>query len=432
MRSVLWSLALGSLLAVVPHVAQAADAAKTPSGAQAAPAASRFKFSSPAELVSQRQDGVLRIPLLPPSAENPRNSEGDFIQLADGRVMFVYSRFTGGGGDHAAADLAARFSSDGGQTWTDRDTILVANEAGCNVMSVSLLRLRGGPLALFYLRKNSVTDCRPCMRTSTDEGQTWSQAKICVEDRVGYYVLNNDRAVQLASGRILLPLALHCTPEEPKFQGAATILCYRSDDQGATWRRSRSELRTCPKTAPATSGGPAAPSGRQVSEPAPKGLSPEGKPVVCQEPGLIELKDGRVMLYCRTTSGCQYVSFSSDGGDTWSPLGPSNILSPCSPAVIKRIPTSGDLLLVWNNHQDIAPELTKKRTPFNAALSRDEGQTWQHVKTLEDNPDGWYCYPAVEIIGDHVLVGHCSGDTKLVPHLAFTQITRFNLHWLYK
>ena len=32
---------------------------------------------------------------------NPRNSEGDFIRLKDGRVLFVYSHYTKGtGGDH--------------------------------------------------------------------------------------------------------------------------------------------------------------------------------------------------------------------------------------------------------------------------------------------------------------------------------------------
>src|SRR5688572_27362967 len=57
-------------------------------------------------------DGVEKIRLLPPGPMNPRNSEGDFIQLKDGRVMFLYTHFTGGGSDHAAAHLAARFSKD--------------------------------------------------------------------------------------------------------------------------------------------------------------------------------------------------------------------------------------------------------------------------------------------------------------------------------
>ena len=93
---------------------------------------------------------------------------------------------------------------------------MVANEGGQNVMSVSLLRLQDGRIALFYLRKNSPADCRPYLRISADETQTWSEPQRCIEDEVGYYVLNNDRAVQLARGRIVLPVALHNTPQWKK------------------------------------------------------------------------------------------------------------------------------------------------------------------------------------------------------------------------
>ncbi|MCK5815189.1 MAG: hypothetical protein KAH07_04515, partial [Flavobacteriaceae bacterium] len=40
---------------------------------------------------------------LEPKPGNPRNSEGDFIQLKDGSILFVYSHFTGGTGDNATA-----------------------------------------------------------------------------------------------------------------------------------------------------------------------------------------------------------------------------------------------------------------------------------------------------------------------------------------
>jgi hypothetical protein len=51
---------------------------------------------------------------------------------------------------------------------------------------------------------------------------------------------------------------------------------------------------------------------------------------------------------------------------------------------------------------------------------------------LEDNPDGWYCYIAIGFAGDFVVLSHCSGDTKLVGHLSFNQITRFPVDFLYK
>ena len=62
-------------------------------------------------------------------------------------------------------------------------------------------------IALFYLRKNSLIDCRPLLRVSRDEGQTSSEPRPCIPDgEVGYYVLNNDRAVQLKSGRLVCSL----------------------------------------------------------------------------------------------------------------------------------------------------------------------------------------------------------------------------------
>ena len=343
-------------------------------------------------------EGVDKIRLLPPDSDNPRNSEGDFIELKDGRVMFVYTHFTGGGSDHAAAHLAARFSSDRGKNWTGEDTVVIEREGNFNVMSVSLLRLKTGEIALFYLRKNSLTDCRPLMRISTDEAKTWSEPVVCISE-VGYNVLNNDRAVQLKNGRLLLPVSLHNTPAQDKFDGRGVISCYLSDDKGKTWRQSQTRQK--------------------------------GDRLTLQEPGVVELKDGRLMMFCRTPHGSQYLSYSEDQGDTWSEFQPSNIKSPQSPATLERIPKTGDLILVWNNHADVDPEYKGKRTPYHVAISRDEGKTWEKIKTLEDNVNGWYCYTAVEFVGDYVLLGHCAGDRRQ-GGLNTTQITRFHLDWLYE
>jgi hypothetical protein len=350
-------------------------------------------------LTTKTIEGVDKTRLLPPGPNNPRNSEGDFIQLKDGRILFVYTHFTGGGGDNAAAHLAGRLSRDGGRTWSDKDVLILENEGNMNIMSVSLLRLQSGEIALFYLVKNSWSDCRPRMRISRDEAKTWSEPVECIqESEMGYYVMNNDRAVQLASGRILLPVALHNTPEQDHYNAAAVICCYLSDDKGQSWRRSKSAQR--------------------------------GERMTLQEPGVVTLKDGRLMMFCRTPHGSQYVAYSADQGDTWSEFEPSNIISPLSPATIERIPATGDLLLVWNNHAHIAPSLRGKRTPLTVSLSRDEGRTWERVQTLEDDPHGWYCYTAMAFVGDHVLLGHCAGDRRK-NGLATTQITRFPLAWLY-
>lgn len=346
---------------------------------------------------------VTRPLVLAPSKANPRNSEGDFVQLRDGRLLLVYTHFTGGGSDHAAARLASRFSNDGGRSWSTDDVVVVPNEGGCNVMSVSLLRLADWRIALFYLRKNSLTDCRPVVRFSADEAQTWSKPVECI-DEMGYYVMNNDRAVQLPSGRIVLPVALHNTPSQQKPDWAGTLMCYLSDDGGKTWRRSRSELKT---------------------------FDAQGRRITTQEPGVVELADRRLMMFSRTRSGSQYVCFSDDDGETWSKPAASNIASPCSPASLERIPQTGDLLLVWNDHQDIDPSLRGKRTPLCVAVSSDEGRSWKHRQTLEDDPDGWYCYTAIEFVDGHVLLAHCAGNRKHGGGLSRSQITRFPVEWLY-
>ncbi len=335
---------------------------------------------------------------LNPGENNPRNSEGDFITLNDGTVMFIYSKYTGeSSSDHAPASLVARYSRDEGKTWTVRDEIIVANEGGMNVMSVSLLRLQNGNIALFYLRKNSTEDCIPMMRISDDEAQSWSDPIVCIQDKPGYYVLNNDRVIQLESGRLLMAVARHNGPGEA-WKNAGSLFAYYSDDNGLTWT-----------------------SGKQV---------PNDAEIVTQEPGLIEMEDGRVMMYIRASGGFQQLSFSEDKGETWSPIQQSNIPSPLSPATIERMP-DGNWLLVWNNNDGSNPEIAGKRTPLTAAISSDEGQTWKHINNIEDDPNGWYCYIALHFLSDdELLLGYCAGNREKGNGLAVTHVTKVSRGWL--
>jgi Neuraminidase (sialidase) len=341
---------------------------------------------------------VTRVKLLPPGPGNPRNSEGAFVTLTDGRVLFVYTKFTGGGADHAEAHLASRVSSDGGFTWTEKDEVVLPNEGKQNVMSVSLLRLPDGRIALFYLRKDGPDDCRLLMRTSADEARTWSAPVVCTDPKA-YYVVNNDRVIQLKSGRLVVPAARH-NLDPAKGGRWSDAMCFLSDDGGKTWRPGKTVLPRPPQSR--------------------SGL---------QEPGVVELKDGRVMMLCRTDLGSQYRSYSADGGDTWEEAKPSVIKSPLSPASVKRVPKTGDLLLVWNDHSKIDPSLKGKRTPFTVAASKDDGKTWGKPKVLEADPDGWYCYTAIHFAGDRVLLGHCAGDSK-VGRLNRTQVTSFPVDWI--
>ena len=336
---------------------------------------------------------------LSPGPGNPRNSEGDFVALRDGRILFVYTHFTGGGADDAAAHLASRVSADGGRTWSANDEVVPAVRGAKNTMSVSLLRLASGEVALFYLVKHGWDDCRPYLQVSADEGRTWGEPVLCAAEK-GYFVVNNDRVVQLANGRLVIPAAWHSPVEGKTFNPRATAVCFLSDDNGKTWRR-----------------------GRGTVEPPAEGNSG------LQEPGVVELNDGRLMMLSRTDLGSQYRCHSADGGETWTPAEPTDLRSPLSPASVKRIPGRGELLLVWNDHSNIAPPLKGKRTPLSAAVSRDEGKTWSPSKVIEGDRGGWYCYTAIEFVGDRVLLAYCAGKGR-GEGLNTTHVTSFPLAWL--
>ncbi len=319
-----------------------------------------------------------------PGPDNPRNSEGDFVTLKDGSIMLIYTRFTGNtSSDFGGSDLAARFSYDKGKTWTTEDKIIVKNEGKMNTMSVSLLRLQSGKIALFYARKNGLDDCLPLMRTSSDEGKTWSEPTVCIQDEVDYYVLNNNRVIQLSTGRLLMPVAQHTSDFKPNatikelehsFNNYGKIFCYYSDNEGRTWKRSA-----------------------QVTFP---------DKIMAQEPGVVQLANGNILMFVRTDGGFQYYSSSTDQGETWTNAEASNIVSPVSPASIMRLPRSKKLVLVWNNNLQEDPKLRRRRTPLTFATSDDDGKTWTKHFDIETDPNGSFCYTAIHFTRKDILLNY--------------------------
>jgi Neuraminidase (sialidase) len=340
---------------------------------------------------------------LEPNKEHPRNSEGSFVTLQSNRVLFCYTQFYGGAADDSAACIAAIHSDDGGYTWSAPRT-MVAKTGGHNIMSVSLLRLRSGRIAMFYLVKNSWLDCRPYVRISSDEAQTWSEPRLMVE-APGYFVLNNDRVIQLATGRLLAPVAFHRSrASDPasgrSFDARGMALWYLSDNEGQTWR-----------------------------EAATWWAAPQASSAGLQEPGVVELADGGLFSWARTSLGSQYGFRSADAGKTWTAPEPTELKSPTSPASIKRLPSSAELLAVYNDHSGRVEFSKGKRTPLVAALSSDDGRTWPVYKVVESDPEGWYCYTAIHFVNDAVLLAYCAGD-KTVGGLNRLRIRRLTLDWL--
>ena len=92
---------------------------------------------------------------LAPGANNPRNSEGSFLTLPDGRIAIAYSRYTGDSSeDDAECEVVCIYSNDGGESFDTENiqTLVSGAEYGVkNVMSVTLRYMDNGDIGLFYV-----------------------------------------------------------------------------------------------------------------------------------------------------------------------------------------------------------------------------------------------------------------------------------------
>ncbi|MSU64956.1 MAG: exo-alpha-sialidase [Opitutus sp.] len=348
---------------------------------------------------------------LPPSPGNARNSEGSFVTLKEGRILFVYSHFIGDSfDDHAKAALCLRTSSDDGETWSG-DTILATpdEDKAMNVMSVSLLRLGNGDIGLFYALRNSWHDVRSRLRRSSDEGRTWSAPVVCMSASE-YYVMNNDRVIRLSSGRLLIPVALHRKLSDANdanardWRGIASF--FLSDDDGRTWREA---AQTCTLPSPHTTAG-------------------------LQEPGVVEMANGVLWGYARTDLGRQYEFFSHDGGNTWTVPQPSRFSSPVSPLSIKRLPGSKHLLAIWNPIPNYQTRPLEKpggdRTPLVGAIGTGTTDaTWGPTFLVDQNDASreGYCYTAIHFTGKSVLLAYCAGGQADKHRLNRLRIRKIDL-----
>lgn len=330
------------------------------------------------------------------ASDGPRAGEGAIAAAPDGSLLLAYGRFAGAA-DEDRAVLVLRRSTDNGRTWSAPAVLATAPEDALNVMSVSLLPLQDGRMGAVYLLKNSLKDCRPYFIASGDGGRTWSSPTLMIAEPA-YYTINNDRLVQLRSGRLLAPYAVYLGAA-----GHGRCGCVISDDAGRTWAL-----------------GPGIPiDPRQTLEP--RGLDerfPAGlnlwrdRDVHAQEPGVIELSDSRVLMWARTTGGYAYRALSEDRGWTWGPFQAIPEFSmPCSPQSLARLPGSQRIIMLYNDRAGVpfaSPEF-HRRCHLSVAVSDDDARTWRRLGLLEPPDSPSNCYASICFQRDMVLFTYYQG-----------------------
>jgi predicted neuraminidase len=198
------------------------------------------------------------------------------------------------------------------------------------------------PLMLFYKVGPSPSSWWGMLRTSEDDGQTWSEPHRLPDGILGPI---KNKPVQLANGEILCPTSSEHNGWRVHFE--------RTPDLGKTWTKTEAVN--------------------------------DGRRIGAIQPSVLFLGGDKLLALGRTRQQKIFQIASDDGGRTWGEMTLTALPNPNSgtDAVTLR---DGRHLLVYNH-------TARGRSPLNVAISSD-GREWNAALVLESEP-GEYSYPAV-------------------------------------
>ena len=197
------------------------------------------------------------------------------------------------------------------------------------------------------------------MRTSADNGATWSKARLIMPEHTLHH-MPVESVFRTSGGRIIVP----CDAVPGGAGGTAVLI---SDDDGRTWTDPGED-----KPAPTFQDGKTGPW------------------IAGIHAGIVELSGGRLMAFGRGNSidGHMPRSLSADGGETWTysaspfpPIGGGQRL------IVTRLKEGPILFASFAKKIAITDASGRERqgSGLFAALSSDEGKTWQVKRLITDD-----------------------------------------------
>jgi predicted neuraminidase len=212
-----------------------------------------------------------------------------------------------------------------------------------------LFQIPGGKLILFYKVGPNPREWWGIIKTSGDNGKTWSEAQKLPEGFLGPI---KNKPVLLENGSIISPSSSEHNGWRIHFEISA--------DMAESWKMI----------------GP---------------LNNSGKFNIIQ-PSILNYGSGRLQALCRSIENRVVSLWSEDYGKNWSEPETTGLPNPNSGTDAVTL-KNGLQLIVYNHSERKKDEWGGERTPLNIAVSSD-GKDWKQVLTLEDEP-GEYSYPAV-------------------------------------
>lgn len=237
-----------------------------------------------------------------------------------------------------------------------------------------LFEPKGGPLLLFYKVGPSPATWWGMLKTSPDNGRTWSPARRLPDGILGPI---KNKPVQLANGDILSGSSI-------EGGGGWRVHFERSHDLGKTWQATEA-----------------------VNDPT---------DIAAIQPSILVHNPNHLQAVGRTKQSQVFTIESQNGGLTWGKMSLLDLPNPDSgtDAVTLR---DGRQLLVYN-HNVRAGSNNKGRSPLNVAVSPD-GQKWFAALVLEDNPEApnGFAYPAVIQTSDGLVHVTYTWERKRIKHV---------------
>ena len=247
-----------------------------------------------------------------------------------------------------------------------------------------LFQPEGGDVMLFYKVGPSPSEWWGELKTSSDGGKTWSEAKRLPEDILGPV---KNKPIQLADGTILSGSSLEGGP-------GWRVHVERSTDGGQTW----------------THIGP-------IND-----LEARYSYEVIQ-PTLLEYQKGKIQMLMRNHSSTGSIpeTWSEDGGLTWSPV-EGTLLPNNNSGLDAVMMQDGRALLVYNHSHrtHLGKNIGHKgRGVINVAVSED-GENWEAALVLDyfEKSGYQFSYPAVIQTRDGLVHITYTWLRKRVKHVA--------------
>lgn len=265
-------------------------------------------------------EDILVFKVAPPAFT--RGMNGDIVELGNGCLLYAFAQAPDG-----PAGILACYSSDKGETWSPVRVLLpppdqrYSSPDGESLAHPSFLRRQNGQLMLAYIWLVGGTDpyAHTYCRFSADGGETWGDPKVITPTPERCSLVHNSKLLRLSDGRILAPAEIRVDLGLGNDHRGFVSATWYSDDDGHTWQRSASVVDMLAQR------------------------------VESQEPHVVELKDGRLMMLFRTYSGCVGRAYSNDRGQSWSQgelVETLRLPANSSALHVSRIPSTGDLCLL--------------------------------------------------------------------------------------